>query len=73
MTKDDLVELLTLAEDMEIASPENGRLLRRIVLRMSELETMLAYLRDRPGECLGDNPKWMTKIEALVGSQQETD
>ena len=71
MTKDDLVSLLALAEDMALTSPESSELIKGAIRRISELEVLLAYLRDRPGECLGDNPIWMAKVESMVGHRKE--
>lgn len=34
--------------------------------REYKMEAMLQFLRDHDGECLGDHPDWIAKIDALL-------
>jgi hypothetical protein len=39
--------------------------------RVSSLVEMLKFLRERSGECLGDHPKWLAKIDELIGDKND--
>lgn len=43
-----------------------ARELDRAWLRCNELYGMLAFLRTQDGECLGDHPDWLRKIDLLL-------
>ena len=43
--------------------------LDKAIEQIVELRVVLKHLRDRPGECLGDNPKWLAKIDALLAQE----
>jgi hypothetical protein len=36
------------------------------------LRDMLAHLRKHPGECLGDNPRWVAEIDRLLTETEPT-
>lgn len=39
-----------------------------LITQVAELRAVLQHIRDRPGECPADHPKWLAKIDALLGN-----
>ncbi len=39
----------------------------RAVWMAAERGTVLAHIRKNAGECVADNPKWLAKIDDLIG------
>lgn len=51
-----------------VALPSKAALHIRVkTCEVGDLRDMLELLRDHDGECLGDHPDWLAKIDALLG------
>lgn len=40
-----------------------------LLRQLAEARVVLKHLRDRPGECLADNPRWLAKIDQLLAGE----
>ena len=70
--REDRTAILMAAAEIEAhGNVHTAGAMRRTVERELELEATLRHLREHAGDCLADNPRWLAKIDALLGPKTE--